>query len=183
MILDEIAECKTGLVLSRFEGQTPYQILSAKYIDDLGRISQTETFHGGQISKEDRLREGDIAIKIAYPNTAVYIPQEYEGILLSSFFCRVRVESERVDPKFLIVYLNSSLFRKKLYQTLIGSTVKKLKISALKESSIPELTMEKQKKVVEIAKAMKAEEIKRREWCEKQHLFYEKKLNSFMEEE
>lgn len=180
--IGEIAECRTGLVLKRYEGGDAYPLLSAKYIDELGLIQETETFTGGNVPGEYLSKEGDIVMKIASPNQAVYIPQEWEGAVVSSFYFIIRVRDGAFDPRFLAVYFNTPPFRAAVEQALVCSTVKSLKISTLKELEVPVLPPQKQQQAVSVAQAMQKEALLLRQLREKQSRYYQSVLTSLMEE-
>lgn len=180
--IGKIADCRTGLVLKRYKGETPYPLLSARYIDELGLIRGTETFHGGSIPEEHLLREGDVVMKIASPNQAIYIPREQEGVVVSSFYFVVRVRDEAFNPRFLAVYFNTRPFRAAVEQALVCSTVKSLKISDLKELEVPSLSPQKQQEAVAVALAMQKEALLLRQLREKEARYYQSVLTSLMEE-
>jgi len=177
MKLEDIATCYTGAVLRRYEGDVTYPLLSAKFVDDIGDICGTEVFHGFQVPGKYLLREGDLAMKIATPNTTVYISEQWQGTLISSyhFLIRLRKEAE-VDARFLAAYFNSRLFRNAVERELVFSTVQALKISILKKMEIPILPMEKQQKVIDITMARRQEWITRRILQDKQEDYVEHKL-------
>lgn len=184
MKLEDIAHCQTGLVLNRYRGRTDYRLFSAKQIDDLGIIHDTEIFQGYDIPAQYMAQPNDIIMKIAAPNFAVLIPEQWQGTVISSFYFLIRVKDPAViDPRFLTVYLNSLPFQQAIEQALICSTVKALKISTLRQLEIPALARERQLEIVTLADAMRQEELCWRDFHRKQQAYYQQALAEQLSEE
>ena len=170
-------------MLKRYGGADDYPLLSARHIDELGLIHDTEAFRGSGVPGEVLTREGDVIMKIAAPNPAVYIPPAWEGAVVSSFYFIIRVkEGEPFDPRFLTAYFNSRPFRAVVERTLVCSTVKSLKISDLKEMEIPALPPERQEQIVAAAQAMRKETQQFNRLREKREQYYQSVLTRLMGE-
>lgn len=146
---------KSGLVLARKAADLQsdvvkqYPLLIARTINDVGKVIGNEVFDSKEILGEDYLtKHGDVLIKIAAPNIAIYISEENSGRVISSYFCVIRNLSPRIIPEYLSVYLNSIHAKMQLQKDFIGTTVQTLKTSALLEVDIPVLPLEEQRKII-----------------------------------
>lgn len=148
---------KSGLVLARKVAnlQTDivkqYPLLLARTINDAGKIVGNEVFDSKEILEEDYLtQQGDVLIKIAAPNIAVYISEKNIGRVISSYFCVIRNLNPQILPEYLAVYLNSHHAKMQLQKDFIGTTVQTLKTSALLEVDIPILSLDEQRTIIEL---------------------------------
>ncbi len=132
MQLGDIAEIKTGLVLSRkkaeveFDARAKYKLLSLKNISDDGMIVN-DSFD--EFVSKDRLddhyftEEGDVLMRLSQPYTAVYINKEHRGLLVPSYFVIIKVHQTKVLPQYLAWFLNSVKVKHELDKSHAGSRI------------------------------------------------------------
>jgi len=164
MNLSDIAEIKTGLVISRKKAELDpmktYKMLTLKSFEDDGwiNIEALDDFDSSEILSEQYLTQtNDVVIRLSSPNTAVYITEEETEMVIPSLFIAIRVKSNKVIPAFLAIYLNAQNSKKRLNQVATGSALSIIKTSTLKELEIQLPTIEHQKKVVELNKLIQRE--------------------------
>lgn len=158
MKLGEIANIKTGLVLSRKaaisdRGVEEYKVITFKSLKSEGYLDENEfeDFYSSEGLNDSYItKEGDVVIRLSTPNTAAYIGKELEGAVVSSNFCVIRLIGDSIAPEYLAWYLNSSFVKKQINKELIGSAVPVVKVSFLSELSIEDIPKEKQRKITEI---------------------------------
>lgn len=156
-LIKHVPVIKSGLVLARKVANLQsdmvkqYPLLLARTINDAGKIVGNDLFDSKEILEEDYLTQhGDVLIKIAAPNIAVYISEENIGRVISSYFCVIRNLIPQILPEYLSVYLNSLHAKMQLQKDFIGTTVQTLKTSALLEVDIPILPLEEQRTMIEL---------------------------------
>lgn len=155
--LGEFAEIKTGLVLARkrpiSDTVARYNVITVKSITDDGNIDPTEldTFESSEEVRSDYLTsKGDIVIRLSEPNSAAYITEEDENLLVTSYCCFIRLEGDSVLPEFLTWYLNSDFCRKQIRKFSTGSVLGFLSTQLLKEIEVPVMPLERQQKIIDL---------------------------------
>ena len=164
--LNDIAEIKTGLVLSRkrAEANSPsehsYKIVSLKsftedaYYDD---AFADEFISSEQINEDHKVSRGDILLRLREPNFAVYIDKEYGDLIYTSLMVRIRVKSDKFDPHFVAHYLNSSAVKKVLAPDVSGTTIAMIGVSSINNIKIPTLNLQTQNKIVKYLNLVRQE--------------------------
>lgn len=159
MKLDEIADISTGLVLARKKSSTnkgfKYELLTLKSFNENGYIEDEylDDFTSEEKIKNQYLtQEGDIIVRLSSPNTAIYITKEYKNMVIPSLFAIIRNKSKDINSQFIQAYLNSEKCKRQLAADTIGSAVSIVKTSSFKDIKIPEYTLEKQNKIIELNK-------------------------------
>lgn len=157
MKLGEIAEIKTGLVLARkrpkHDNVASYNVITVKSITDSGEIDSSELDYfisGEKIDPEYLTKEGDIVMRLSEPNSAAYINAGNEKLLVTSYCCFVRVKNGPLLPEFIVWYLNSDFCKKQTRKFSTGSSLSFMTTSLLKSIDVPEITQDRQKKIIEI---------------------------------
>ncbi len=146
----------TGMVIARKKSEDgigyPYKIFTLRSFNDghlheeyLDEFISTETLDNKQISKE-----GDIIIRLSYPNTAIFVTKELEGILVPSLFVIIRINSNHILNNYVQIYLNSDDIKKQLKPDTVGSTISIVKTSSFKDIKIPIYPLEYQKKIIDM---------------------------------
>lgn len=180
MKLDKIADVSTGLVLARKKASGnkgfSYELLTLKSFNENGYIEceYLDVFISEDIINEQYLtKEGDVIVRLSYPNTAVYITKELENMVIPSLFAIIRNESDDILSEFIAVFLNSEKCKRQLAADIIGSTISIVKTSAFKDVNIPKYTIEKQKSIIKMnslvikEKKLLMELMKEKEKCHK----------------
>lgn len=159
MQLGEIAEVKTGLVLSRkkaaFEHETKatYMLITLKNINDDGTIDSTmfEEFKSNDLLEEHYFtQEGDVLIRLSHPHSAVYINNECSGLLIPSYFAIIKVNQGIYLPEFIAWYLNSNKVKKELERSQSGSRIPSTNQNIIKTIPVSLTTMDKQRALIDI---------------------------------
>ncbi|MBH8608026.1 restriction endonuclease subunit S [Thermoactinomyces sp. CICC 10521] len=168
MRLGDIAQFKTGLVLTRkkaefeFHIKATYPTITLKNIDSDGFFNDEpfELFHSHEKLDQQYFTEpDDVLFRLNYPNTAVFIGEEHAGLLVPSMFAVIRISDQSVLPEFLAWYLNSEEVKNHLLRFQSGTMMPVTNKRTLEQIVIPELPLGKQKAIVELAKLI---------WKEKQ---------------
>ncbi|WP_314300803.1 restriction endonuclease subunit S [Campylobacter showae] len=155
--LNDIAEIKSGLVLSRkkAEAHTPsehsYKIVSLKSFAENTVFDDSfadEFISNEQISEEYKVSLCDILLRLREPNFAVYIDKEYDDLIYTSLMVRIRVKSDIFDPRFVAHYLNSSAVKKALAPDVSGTAIAMIGVASINNLKIPLVNLQTQNKIV-----------------------------------
>jgi restriction endonuclease S subunit len=160
--LGAIADVKMGLVLNRKKAELSsankysYSVVSLKSFNEqaLYDHQHVDEFVSSEKIKDDFLvRNGDILLRLREPNHAVYIDDDYEGLIYPSLMVRIRVNDKRIDASFLAMYLNSTIVKRQLQGgALAGTQIPMIKLSDVNSIEICLPSLEKQKMIVEYSK-------------------------------
>lgn len=166
MLLGEIAQIKTGLVLARkkakiaFEVIEKYPLITLSNIEDDGFFNEEplETFESNsKLDSRYFTKEGDILFRYTHPYTAVYISEQYERLLIPSSFGIIKVVDSTYKPEFVAWYLNTRTVKQELEKAQSGSMIASTNKSILKELEIKKLSLEKQNKITNILRLYQKE--------------------------
>jgi hypothetical protein len=164
--LNDIAEIKTGLVLSRkkAEAHSPsehsYKIVSLKsfaedtYYDD---TFADEFISTEQINEEYKVSQGDILLRLREPNFAVYIDKECSDLVYTSLMVRIRIDSDKFDPHFVAHYLNSSAVKKALAPDISGTAIAMISVASINNLKVPLINLQTQNKIVKYLNLVRQE--------------------------
>ncbi|WAA12820.1 restriction endonuclease subunit S [Fervidibacillus halotolerans] len=160
MQLGEIAEIKTGLVLSRKKAQidlqakATYKLLTLKNISDDGMFinDEFESFvSNDRLEQHYFTKKEDILMRLNQPYTAVYIDQDHTGLLIPSYFVIIKVDqTKRVLPQYVAWYLNTIPIKKELERTHAGSRIPSTNQHAIRKLPISIPPISKQKIIMEL---------------------------------
>ena len=155
--LNDIAEIKSGLVLSRkkAEAHSPfeylYKVVSLKSFNENALFDDTfadEFISSEKISNEYKVSRGDVLLRLREPNFAVYIDKDYDDLIYSSLMVRIRVKSDIFDSRFVAHYLNSSAVKRALAPDVSGTTIAMIGVASLNNIKIPAINLQTQDKIV-----------------------------------
>jgi len=155
--LNDIAEIKSGLVLSRkkAEAHTPseysYKIVSLKSFAENAIYDNSfadEFISNEQINDDYKVSLGDVLLRLREPNFAVYIDKDYDDLIYSSLMVRIRVKSDKFDPHFVAHYLNSSAVKRTLAPDVSGTTIAMIGVASLNNIKITLVNLQTQNKIV-----------------------------------
>ena len=157
MKLNKIALVKTGLLLSRKQSKTKdngyeYRQLNLKSVVDNGTINMEETmlFYASKELEINYLTQiGDVIVKTSEPYTAVYVIEEYAGLVVPSHFVIIRVDKSIAIPQYIAWYLNRDHIKRNFRMSCSGLLMQ-IKPSTIAETEIKLPSLERQKQVVEI---------------------------------
>ncbi|MCR8927505.1 restriction endonuclease subunit S [Priestia megaterium] len=159
MLLGDIAEIKTGLVLSRkkadleYNVQAQYQMITLKNIEDDGYFNEEpfEEFHSqGELGQQYFTTKGDILIRLSYPNTAIFIDENYENLLVPSYFVIVKIKNSSFSPEYVAWLLNTEAVKKELERSQAGTRILSTNKNVLRAIDIKEISLEKQQVLLKI---------------------------------
>lgn len=183
MQLGDIAEIKTGLVLSRkkaeveFDARATYKLLSLKNINDDG-IIVNDSFD--EFVSKDRLddhyftEEGDVLMRLSQPYTAVYINKEHRGLLVPSYFVIIKVHHRKVLPQYLAWFLNSVKVKHELEKSHAGSRIPITNQQIIRKIPIMLSTISKQEALVELYQLHQKEKMLYKKLMKEKELLFQK---------
>lgn len=161
MLLGEIAEIKTGLVLTRkkatieYNVQATYKLLTLKNINEDGRFND-EPFD--EFKSSERLEghyfteEGDVLMRLSYPNTAICVGNEQSGLLVPSYFAIIKVDKSKFSPDYIAWYLNLDTVKKELERSQAGTRIPSTNKNVLKTITVIPIELSKQHAITELLK-------------------------------
>lgn len=182
MRLGEVAEIRTGLVLSRkkaeveFEATAVYKLFSLNNISEDGMIvshSFDEFVSNDKLDDHYFTEEGDVLMRLSHPYTAVYIDKEHRGLLVPSYFVIIKVNSSKILPQYLAWYLNSVNVKKQLGQAQAGSRIPSTNQKAIKNISILQPQISKQKALIELNQLHQKEKALYKRLLEEKELYFQ----------
>jgi len=145
MKLKDLAHISMGLAIARKKAelssdvQIPYKLVSLKSFnsDGIYKHQYSDDFLSTEnINDSHLVKKGDILLRLREPNHAVYIDEDYEGLIASSLIAIIKPNDNRVNPLYLTAYLNSSQVAKQLITDLAGTQIQTAKISSIAELNI-----------------------------------------------
>lgn len=166
--LGDIAKINTGLVVKRKEAELSeqvfanYQMLTLKSFEREGWLNKKELDCFDSIEQLDSKYltcNGDVVIRLSYPNKSIAINKNNEGILIPSLFAVIRLSDNSILPDYLSIYLNSDEMKEFYSKTVIGSAIQIIKTSLLKEIIVKVPNFETQQKVIELYTLMRKEQV------------------------
>ena len=155
--IGDIFDIKTGLVLNRkkadknVDEKFRYKVVSLKSFNENALFDDTfadEFISSEKISDEYKVRLGDVLLRLREPNFAVYIDKDYDDLIYSSLMVRIRVKSDKFDPRFVAYYLNSSAVRRALAPDVSGTTIAMIGVASINNLKIPLVNLQTQNKIV-----------------------------------
>lgn len=159
MKLGDIAELRTGLILTRKKAAIKYQIkktyrlITLKNIDEKGAFNEEEF---DMFESNDELNEGyftkigDILIKLSHPFTAIYIDKDVKGLLVPSYFSIIRLNTRNYIPRYITWYLNSDIVKRELIKSQTGTALSTTNNTILSSIDIKEIPIEDQYRIAKI---------------------------------
>ncbi|AQX53075.1 restriction endonuclease subunit S [Priestia flexa] len=159
MVLGDIAEIKTGLVLTRKKAEFPnevkatYKLITLKNITDNGIFNDEpfENFQSNDLLSPQHFTEyGDVLMRLSYPHTAIYINEATAGSLVPSYFAIVKVDEFKFLPEYIAWYLNTESVKKELERSQAGTRIPSTNKSALSAVPIEEIPLSKQQAIVKL---------------------------------
>lgn len=166
MKLGDAFDITIGMVLSRKKAKDysdeeyKYRLLNLKCVNDLGDIDKNcldEFISKEQLDNTYLTQKEDIVIRLTEPYSAVYIKEEYEGLLVSSNFGIIRKKDNLYQMEFMKYYLNSIVGKKTIRKSAAGTALTVISIANLKDLEIECYDLKTQKKFVEVNKLFENE--------------------------
>ena len=131
---------ESGVPFLRSQNVRPFEL-------DLNEVKFIDQGFDDELRKS-RLRPGDVAIvRTGYPGTASVIPQELP--LSNCADMVIATPSERLDPHYLALFLNSPSGKVLVGNNLTGAAQKHFNVGAAKRAPIPVPSRSEQNRIVE----------------------------------
>ena len=144
MKLQEVSEVSIGVLLNRedvTDGHIEYNVFNIKNYEE---NKEYEKFHTNKNLDEKLTKEGDILFRLVSPNKIIYISKKEENLLVPAQLCIIRVNKEKINPKFLKWYFENSPGKDRIMQELTGSSIQKISVTSLRNIELPKIKIEKQ---------------------------------------
>ena len=162
VILGDIAISQTGPFGSQLHEEdyvsegTP--IVTVEHLGDTNFTHQNLPF----VSEADRKRlskyiliEGDIVFsRVGSIDRNVYVDKNHEGWMFSGRCIRVRVDKNKVNPKYLSYYFKQNSFKKMMMNLAVGATMPSLNTKIMNSIELDLLPRENQDKIANILSAI-----------------------------
>ncbi len=157
MKLDEIAIITPGLVTTRkkasikFEVKQTYKLLTLNAVGDYGSIDINELSNFESVEKLNKgyfTEQGDILVRLNEPFTSIYINKKDEGILIPSYFVKLRITTKKFKPAYIAWYLNSEKVKRDFLRSQSGTLVPSINQKVIKELDIPIKNIEEQEDIL-----------------------------------
>lgn len=182
MQLGEIAQVKTGLVLSRkkaefeHDAKAKYKLLSLKNISEDGSIVNElfdEFISNDDLDHHYFTEEGDVLIRLSQPYTAVFIDKDHTGLLVPSYFAIIKVNEAKVLPQYAAWYLNSLNVKKELERSQAGSRIPSTNQHAIRNIPIMLASISKQQILIELFLLHQREKMLYKKLIEEKELLFQ----------
>lgn len=159
MKLKEIANIRTGLVLTRkraeidHEVEARYKLLSLTNIGEDGIVNdrEFESFKSNdKLGEEYFSQKGDVLIRLSAPHTAIYIDEKLEGLLIPAYFSIIRLTTEKYISQYLAWYLNSNRAKREITKGQTGTAMSTTNKAVLSSIDIKEIPIDRQKDIAKV---------------------------------
>lgn len=159
MLLEDIANIDTGLVTTRKKADASskdtrsYKVLSLNAVDENGTVdrSKLENFESVETLDDQYFtKKGDVLVRLNKPFTSIYIDESDEGIIIPSYFIKLKIEDENFLAGYIAWYLNSERVKRTFLSIQSGTLVPSINQRIIREIDIPVKTMEQQKEILEL---------------------------------
>ena len=184
MKLQDLASVRSGLVLSRKQAKEPvgypYRSINLRAIqpDALINLSEVDVYQAKEPLKPEYLSQiGDIIMRLTAPYTAVLVDETTEGMVISSNFVVIRIESEKLLPEYLFWLLNTQSVKRDIYENATSNMLGAVNAKFLAEIEIALLPIEEQHKLAQLYLTFRREIRLLRELAEEKERYYAKFLD------
>lgn len=159
MQVKDISTITPGLVTTRkkasikFEVKETYKLLTLNAVEDYGTIDRDELSNFESVEKlSDHYftQEGDILVRLNEPFTSIYIDKTKEGILIPSYFVKLRVNNKKFKAKYLAWYLNSEKVKRDFLRSQSGTLVPSINQKVIYDIDVPIKTIKEQENIVDL---------------------------------
>lgn len=163
--LDELCTIKTGSPVSRAKNipegveARESKVLLPRAMQG-GNIVDSELAIElvGEVKEEYFTRRDDVVIKLSTPFDCVYVDEDHEGIMVTSFGMILRKRDDApIDMQYLSMFLNAPQTNALLAAVSTGqtTTMAMLKRKAVADLEIPLLPVEKQELLAKLSEAVR----------------------------
>lgn len=187
--LGDCADISTGLVLKRKEAtrtdkkKYSYKAITLRSLEQDGWMN--EEFFDKFISSEELegrylTQIGDIIIRLSSPYTAIAVSESQVGVVIPSLCAIIRNISKEIAPGYLAFLLNSDIMKKEYLRFSLGATIPVIRMTDLKDTEIPLLSLEKQSKVINVSELIIREKKLCHKILESKELYYKEITNKII---
>ena len=149
---------RSGLVLKRKEAKPDqpsivYRALNLRSIIPNGYLdaTQLDLFSASEVLSPDYLtHEGDIVIRLTAPYTAILIDKSTAGIIITSNFVVIRVDSKLMLPSYLAWLLNTPKQKKQIYESATGNMLSAINAKYYANLNLTLLPIDDQRKIAKL---------------------------------
>lgn len=184
MKLQDLASVRSGLVLSRKQAKEPvgypYRSINLRAIqpDASINLSEVDVYQAKEPLKPEYLSQiGDIIVRLTAPYTAVLVDETTEGMVISSNFVVIRIESEKLLPEYLFWLLNTQSVKRDIYENATSNMLGAVNAKFLAEIEMALLPIEEQHKLAQLYLTSRREIRLLRELAEEKERYYAKFLD------
>lgn len=165
MKLKNIGKPIGGQVISRVEAKNETEmigkvkILVPKAIKN-GVINHQDLSEINLKSKPDEnklTKVGDIVLKLSQPYDAAYITEKDEGILITSFCLALREIDADINPRYLVLVINSEIYKEQAMMATSGATVPMLTKGKIENIEL-KLNLTQQEEIIKMSDKIKRKE-------------------------
>lgn len=134
-LLKDIAEISSGLPYKRYvdDDGTDFDVVLQKSIKQDGQLDDFEQMKFRKFPDKYFSREGDILVKLAYPNDIVCLKKEDEGLVIGNRIAVIRLTRPDICPRFIAQLLTNITVKEQLNRVKSPGRGALVSISALKE--------------------------------------------------
>lgn len=192
MLLGKMSQVKSGLVLSRRKAMSIDEVSEVKNILNIKNIEQNGTF-GEEEYEVFEVKEkieshyisqvGDVVMRLSYPYTALAIDERHEGLVVPSYFVIIRLQESEMLPEYLAWYLNREEIKQEIRSKQLGKQLSNINKRVIESLDIQILSMEKQRKMVELYRYWLEEQRILCQLMEQKKEYYEKVVEEVLRRE
>lgn len=166
MKIGDIATIDPGLVTTRkkasiqFEIDTVYKVLTLNAVDEYGTIdgNQLSDFESvEELSEQYFTNEGEVLVRLNEPFTAIYIEKKDKGILIPSYFVKLKINNKDFKPGYIAWYLNSQKAKREFLRSQSGTMIPSINQRVIRELDVPIKTSEEQENILNLYRLYKRE--------------------------
>lgn len=157
MKLRSVASVRSGLVLARKQAKGfsdfRYPSINLRSIRDDGTIEldAVDIYEAKEKLRPEYLsQKGDIIVRLTAPYTAVLIDEIATGMVISSNFVVIRVESNQLLPEYLFWLLNTRQVRHEIYQGTTSNMLGAVKARSLSDFELTLIPIEDQYRIAQL---------------------------------
>lgn len=189
MELGKLAVVRSGLVLKRKESKSNsgivYPLLNLKSFQD-DAVLQKETLDlflsSEKLDRNYLTQCGDIVVRLSYPHTAVLIDSTTEGIVISSNFVVIRLNTEGILPEYLHWLLNSEAVKQDIMRNISTTALGTVRPQYYNNLEIYLLPIEQQQIISKLHQLSRKEISLLKKLTEKKELYYTALIGSIEKE-
>ncbi|GAA5449257.1 hypothetical protein Ddep01_03039 [Deinococcus depolymerans] len=110
--------------------------------------------------KRSRVETGDLVVALrGRTGLTLKVPDELAGANLTQGTARVAINSEQINPDFVVAVMNSAWMASEINRNAKGSTFTELTLAALRNLPVPRLGLEKEAELLRDLRAMSHAEV------------------------